>query len=72
MKINKDELLYKIDTIIDYLKEHDGHNYKVYNHTCPIDNNQPDSNIVEYAEDVKEICEELININNISLEDLPF
>lgn len=33
--INKDELLYKIETIIKYLKEHNGYDYKLYNHLCP-------------------------------------
>ena len=28
---NKDELIYKIDVIINYLKEHNGYNYKLYN-----------------------------------------
>lgn len=55
--INKDELLYKINAIIEYLKEHNGNEYKLYNRLCPGDEN-PDSNIVEYAEDV--MC--LVNI----------
>lgn len=49
--INKDELLYKLNTIIEYLKNNNGYNYKVYNQLCP-GNGEPDSNIVEYAEDV--------------------
>ena len=44
----KDELLYKINAIIDYLKKHNGHDYKLYNKLCPGMGN-PDSNIVEYA-----------------------
>lgn len=58
--INKDELLYKLDVIIKYLKEHDGYNYKLYNHLCPDNNVEPDSSIVEYAEDVLEIIKILI------------
>ena len=57
--INKDELLYKIDTIIGYLKEHNGHDYKVYNRLCP-GMGKPDSNIVEYAEDIEILVKELI------------
>ena len=29
--INKDELVYKIGTIIEYLKNNDGYDYKLYN-----------------------------------------
>ncbi len=49
--INKDELIYKMNAIIDYLKNNNGYNYKLYNQLCP-GNGEPDSNIVEYAEDV--------------------
>ena len=49
--INKDELLYKLNTVIEYLKNNNGYNYKLYNQLCP-DYEAPDSNIVEYAEDV--------------------
>lgn len=58
--INKDELLYKIETIIKYLKEHNGYDYKLYNHLCP-GMGKPDSNIVEYAEDVQYMINLLIN-----------
>lgn len=57
---NNDELLYKIDTIIEYLKEHKGYEYKLYNRVCPDNNIEPDSNIVEYAEDIKNIFEKMI------------
>ena len=50
--INKDELLYKINTIIEYLKECNGYEYKLYNHLCPDENIEPDSNIIEYAKDI--------------------
>ena len=60
--VNKDELLYKIDVIIEHLKENNGHEYKLYNRVCPDNDIEPDSNIVEYAEDVLEIVENLINI----------
>lgn len=49
--INKDELFYKLQTIIEYLKEHNGYDYKLYN-ACPMFIPEPDSNIVQYAEDV--------------------
>ena len=63
------ELNHKIDAIIDYLKENGGYYYKIYNHTCPAFDNEPDSNIVEYAEDIKDI---IYNTNNKYSEDLPF
>ena len=49
--INKDELLYKLNTVIEYLKNNNGYNYKLYNQLCP-DYEAPDSNIVEYTKDV--------------------
>lgn len=49
--INKDELIYKIETVIEYLKNNGGYDYKLYNRLCP-DMEESDSNIVEYAEDV--------------------
>ena len=58
--ISKDELLYKLDVIINYLKENNGYEYKLYNHLCPDNNIEPDSDIVEYAEDVKNIVNEII------------
>ena len=58
--INKDELIYKMNAIIDYLKDNNGYNYKLYNKLCP-GNGEPDSNIVEYAEDIFEIVNKLID-----------
>ena len=49
---NKDELIYKMETVIEYLKNNNGYNYKLYNHLCP-GYDEPDSNIIEYAEDIK-------------------
>ena len=49
--INKDELIYKLETIIEHLKNNDGYNYELYNRLCP-EMGEPYSNIVEYAEDV--------------------
>ena len=59
--INKDELLYKMDAIIKFLQKNNGYNYKLYNRLCP-GMGQPDSNIVEYAEDCLEFINELIDI----------
>lgn len=57
--INKDELIYKIEAVIEYLKNHGGYKYKVYNRSCPCFSEQ-DSNIVEYVENVKQIIEEIL------------
>lgn len=63
--VNKEELKYKMEIIIKYLKEHSGYEYKLYNRICP-DYGEPDSNIVEYAEDVKKIIDILLeSIKNI-------
>ena len=58
--INKDELIYKIETVIEYLKNNGGYNYKLYNRLCP-GMGKPDSNIVVYAEDIFEIVNKLID-----------
>ena len=59
--INNNEITYKMEAIIEYLKNNGGYNYKLYNRLCS-DMGEPDSNIVEYAEDVLDIVENLINI----------
>ena len=62
---NKDELLYKLDVIINYLKDNKGYEYKLYNRVCPDNNIEPDSDIIEYAKDVKNIVNEIIkNLEN--------
>ena len=58
--INKDELIYKIETVIEYLKNNGDYNYKLYNRLCP-GMGKPDSNIVVYAEDIFEIVNKLID-----------
>lgn len=60
--INKNELIYKLIAIINYLKNRDGYNYKLYNRLCPDNEVEPDSNIVEYAEDVLEIVKYILTI----------
>ena len=59
--INKDELIYKLETVIEYLKNNGGYDYELYNRLCP-GMVEPDSNIVEYTEDV-------LSMINILLED---
>ena len=59
--INKDELMYKLEAVIEYLKNNGRYDYEIYNRLCP-GMGEPDSNIVEYAEDVLQMI-------NILLED---
>ena len=49
--INNNEIIYKMEAVIKYLKNNGGYDYELYNKLCP-DMGEPDSNIVEYAEDV--------------------
>ena len=58
--MNKDELIYNIKAIIEYLKDNGGYDYEVYNHLCP-GMGKPDSNIVEYAEDILNMVNIIIN-----------
>ena len=58
--INNNEITYKMEAIIEYLKNNDGYNYELYNRLCP-GIGEPDSNIVEYAEDVLDMINLLIS-----------
>ena len=49
--INNNEIIYKLEAVIEYLKNNGGYDYELYNRLCPC-TGEPDSNIVEYAEDV--------------------
>ncbi len=60
-----DEFLVKIETIIKYLEKNGGYNYKLYNHTCPDFNNEPDSNIVKYAKDIRDYWKTLKYNDNL-------
>ena len=59
--INKDKLIYKLESVIEYLKNNGGNDYKLYNRLCP-GMGKPDSNIIEYAEDVLYLVDLLIDI----------
>lgn len=60
--INNNEIIYKMEVIIEYLKNNRLYDYELYNWLCPGGIEEPDSNIVEYAEDVLYIINLLINI----------
>ena len=49
--INNNEIIYKMEAVIEYLKNNGGYDYELYNRLCP-GIGETDSNIVEYAEDV--------------------
>ena len=57
---NYNEIIYKMNAVIEYLKNNGGYDYKLYNRLCP-GMGEPDSNIVEYAEDILYIINLLIN-----------
>ena len=59
--VNKNELIYKLDAVINHLKDNGGYEYKLYNYLCPDTNNEPDSNIVEYAEEAIENILEILD-----------
>ena len=48
---NNEIIIYKMEAVIEYLKNNGGYDYELYNKLCP-GIGEPDSNIVEYAEDV--------------------
>ena len=60
--INNNELIYKLEAIIEYLKNNVGYDYELYNRLCP-GTGEPDSNIVEYAEDVRQMMNNLLEDN---------
>ncbi len=60
-----DEFLVKIEAIIEYLEKNGGYSYKLYNHICPTFNNEPDSNIVEYAKDIRNYWKDLTYNENL-------
>ena len=43
--INNDELKYKLETVIEYLKDNGGYDYKLYNQIY-LDIGEPDSNTI--------------------------
>ena len=62
------EFNFKIDEIIKFLKNNKGHEYKVYNYDHEA--TEPDSDIVEYAENVKDIIN--IHLKSTQTTELSF
>ena len=60
--IDNDELIYKMEAVIEYLKNNGGYDYKLYNRLSP-GMGEPDSSIVEYAEDVLQMINILLEYN---------
>lgn len=55
-EIEERELWTKLEMIREFLIFNNGDNYKLYNNYCP---NKPDSNIIEYLDDVIHLIERL-------------
>lgn len=49
--INNNEIIYKMEAVIEYLKNNGEYDYKLYNRLCP-KIGEPNSNVVKYIEDV--------------------
>lgn len=52
------ELEFKLEVIMYFLITKDGYSFKLYNHPLP-NSSEPDSNIVEYMEDVINLISKL-------------
>ncbi len=52
------ELQFKLEIILYFLITRNGYSFKLYNHTLSA-NNTPNSNIVEYCEDVINLIDKL-------------
>lgn len=57
----KNELFYKLAAVKQFLIFNNGYEHKLFNHLCPLDNIEPDSNIVEYLDDIESIVSSLIS-----------
>ncbi len=57
-EIEERELDFKLEVIMYFLVVRDGYSFRLYNHPSP-DADEPDSNIVEYLEDVINLIEKL-------------
>jgi len=66
------EMLCKINAIIKFLIDNNGSEYLMYNRTCPAFSEEPDSDIVEYAQDIKNIINNLNKEDSDPFDDFPF
>lgn len=57
-EVEKNELDFKLEVILYFLIRHNGYAFKLYNHPLPL-SNEPDSNIIEYCEDVINLVDKL-------------
>ena len=53
------ELNVKLELIIDYLINNHGHEYELYSYCPMFEDHGPDSDIVEFAKDVKRVINKL-------------
>lgn len=52
------ELEFKLEVIMYFLVSRNGYSFKLYNHSLP-NSNEPNSNIIEYMEDVINLISKL-------------
>lgn len=64
-EIKTREMSYKIESIIEYLKKNSGNEYQLMNKNSE----EADSNIVEYAEDIKEFIQYQSNLKICDCDD---
>lgn len=60
-EIQKRELLYKLETVKQFLIFNNGYDHKLYNHICPDGTNEPDDNIVGYQLDIEYLISILLS-----------
>lgn len=54
-----EELKFKLEVIMYFLVSKDGYSFKLFNHQLP-DSDVPNSNVIEYMEDVMNLISKLI------------
>lgn len=64
----KNELFYKIEAVKQFLIHNGGYEHKLYNHLCPSEDTMPDSNIVEYLDDIESIITFLLSPKDNKIE----
>ena len=53
------ELKFKLEVIMYFLVSRNGYSFKLFNHPLP-DSNEPDSDIIEYMEDIMNLVSRII------------
>lgn len=53
------ELKFKLEVVMYFLVSRNGYSFKLFNHTLP-DSDEPDSDIIEYMEDIMNLVSKII------------